>query len=48
MLKRQEYIRLFAELGNSPQVPDHISQGLEKFVFVVWNGYYVINLQVTT
>lgn len=38
MLKRQEYIRLFAELGSSPQVPDHISQGLEKFVCALYGN----------
>ena len=39
MLKRQEYIRLFAELGNSPQVPDHISQGLESFVCALYGSH---------
>ena len=36
MLKRQEFIRLFIELGNSPQVPDHIFLGLERFVCALY------------
>ncbi|CAB3979306.1 Hypothetical predicted protein [Paramuricea clavata] len=49
MLKCQEYIGLFAELGNSPQVPDHISQGLELFVCTLYgsHAYYVINQHKT-
>jgi hypothetical protein len=39
MLKRQEYIRLFAELGNSPQVPDPISQDLESFVCALYGSH---------
>ena len=32
MQKDQKYIRLFAELGNYPEVPVHVSNGLEEFV----------------
>ena len=32
MQKDQKYIRLFAELGNYPEVPIHVSNGLEEFV----------------
>ena len=41
MLKRQEFIRLFEELGTSPQVPDHISQGLERFVCALYGNHRV-------
>ena len=41
MLKSQEFIRLFAELGTTPQVPDHISQGLERFVCALYGNHRV-------
>ena len=47
MLKRQEFIRLFAELGSSPQVPDHISQGLERFVCALYGNQDSISQRAT-
>ena len=41
MVKRQEFICLFEELGTSPQVPDHISQSLERFVCALYGNHRV-------
>lgn len=38
MLKSQEFISFFAELGSSLQVPDHLSEGLERFVCALYGN----------
>lgn len=38
MVKSQEFISFFAELGSSLQVPDHLSEGLERFVCALYGN----------
>ena len=39
LLKKEEFINLFTDLVSSFRVPDHITQGLEKFVCTLYGNH---------
>ena len=44
MLKRQEFFYIFAEPGTTTQVPEHVSQGLERFVCSLYGNHRVTSV----
>ena len=44
MVKCQEFLHIFAELGTTTQVPEHVSQGLERFVCSLYGNHRVTSV----